>query len=204
MLVPYLLIILSLLGIAVIVIRKIPVLIKFPSEPEEIIERAPLMERMAGAIKDKIARPNYLLILLGLVESGLRKLRIVFLKIDHFFVSLIARSREKSHEWTEKSREWMSERRMKQIGRLKLIADLNRTDEEKEENLLRTLKQNPKDVKAYRELGLLYLEKKNFQDAQAAFEEVLKINLEDEVAKEKLEEIKNIENGNKAEIDKNL
>ncbi len=146
-------------------------------------------------IKDKIAHPNYWLVFLGGLEKTLRKIRILFLKLDTFFISLIAKSRERSKDLTVKSKSWMSERRMKKIERLKLLADLRRTPGEREEVLLRILKQNPKDVKAYKDLGLLYMEQKNLQDAKAAFEEVIKINPEDELAKENLEEIKKAENG---------
>lgn len=199
MFIPYLVIIFSILSIVVIVLRKIPILLKLPTELSEAERNASLTISLKEKVIDVIqivARPNYGLVLLGWLEKILRKFRIVFLKVDNFFVDLIIKSREKSHQWTIKSREWMSERRMKKIERLKLMANLRMTPEQKEENLLRALKQNPRDVKAYKELGLLYLEQKNFQDAQAAFKEVLKINPEDEVAKEKLEEIKALENGN--------
>jgi len=198
MIVPYLIIISSLVVISVIILRKIPILVKLPPQPEQVFEKEPIKEKVANVLKEKVARPRFFLLLLSSIEWFLKKVRLFFLEIDSFFVSLIARLREKSHQWSEKSREWMSQRRMKKIERLKLIADLSRTPEEKEENLLRTLKQNPKDVKAYRELGFLYLEQDNFQDAKAAFEEVLKINPDDEIAKQELDKINKIENGTRS------
>jgi hypothetical protein len=185
----YLLMLLALLGIIAVVMRKIPVLTKLPLEPEE----GSLPKAQTGAvdlIKGVAARPHHWLIFFGWTEKLLRRIRILFLKIDSFFVSLIAKSRNKSQELAMKSREWVSEKRMKKIEKLKLIAKLKMTNEQKEEHLMRSLRQNPKDIKAYRELGLLYLECKNYQDAAAAFEEVLKLNPEDEIAKTKLEEMK--------------
>jgi tetratricopeptide (TPR) repeat protein len=161
-----------------------------PAEPAE--NAAPgvsLREKMVNLLK-AIAHPNYWLVFLGWLEKSLRKTRILFLKLDNFFISLIAKSREKSSEMAIKSREWMSESRMKKIDKLKMLADLRRTSEEKEEMLLSILKQNPRDIKAYKELGMLYLEQNNPHDAASAFEEVLKINPEDETAILKLEEIK--------------
>ncbi|OIP78373.1 MAG: hypothetical protein CO002_02295 [Candidatus Portnoybacteria bacterium CG_4_8_14_3_um_filter_44_10] len=185
----YLLMLLALLGIAAIVIRKIPILTKLPLEPEG--ESLPKMQNVAvGLIRGVATRPYHWLMFFGWTEKLLRRTRILFLKIDSFFVSLIAKSRNKSQELAVKSREWVSEKRMKKIEKLKLVARLKMTVEQKEEHLLRSLRQNPKDIKAYRELGLLYLECKNQQDATAAFEEVLRLNPEDEMAKMKLEEMK--------------
>jgi len=195
MLIPYLIIILSLAGIIYIVFKKVPILVKLPQEPDASLPQISWRAKTLDMIKDQIAHPNYWLAFLGGLEKTLRKIRIIFLKLDTFFISLIAKSRERSKDLTLKSKSWMSERRMLKIERLKLLADLRRTPEEREEVLLRILKQNPKDVKAYKDLGLLYVEQKNLQDGKSAFEEVLKINPDDEVAKANLEEIKNIENG---------
>jgi tetratricopeptide (TPR) repeat protein len=195
MLIPYLIIILSLAGIIYIVFKKVPILVKLPQEPDASLPQISWRAKTLDMIKDQIAHPNYWLAFLGELEKTLRKIRIIFLKLDTFFISLIAKSRERSKDLTLKSKSWMSERRMLKIERLKLLADLRRTPEEREEVLLRILKQNPKDVKAYKDLGLLYVEQKNLQDGKSAFEEVLKINPDDEVAKANLEEIKNIENG---------
>lgn len=199
MLIPYLIIIFSLAGIIYVVFKKIPVLMKLPLEPDNNFakeQEIPIAEKAVNFIKEKIAHPNYLLVVLGWLEKILRKTRILFLKIDRHFVSLISKSREKSREMAVKSKGWMSERRMKKIGHLKIMADLRRTAEDREEMLLAILKQNPKDIKAYKELGLLYLEQGNTHDAKAAFEEALKINPEDELANEKIEEMEKMESGN--------
>lgn len=196
MFIPYIIIILSLAGLVFIVFRKIPTLVKLPTEPvENSLPKISLKERAANLAKN-ISHPDFWLVFLGWLEKVLRKVRILFLKMDSFFISLIGKSREKSNQMAIKSKEWMSERRTKKIEKLKMLADLRRTSEEKEDMLLSILKQNPRDIKAYKELGALYLEQKNIQDAQSAFEEVLKINPEDEVAIAKLEEIKTIFNEN--------
>jgi tetratricopeptide (TPR) repeat protein len=194
LLVSYLFMLLAILGIVIVVIRKIPVLTKLPAEPAEGEEKSSLKPQNGAAslLKGVAARPHHWLMFFGWTEKALRKTRLLFLKIDSFFVSLIAKSRNKSQELAVKSREWVSEKRMKKIEKLKLVAKLKMTPEQKEEHLLRSLRQNPKDIKAYRELGLLYLERNNFQDAEAAFEEVLKLNPEDEAAKMKLDEIKTL------------
>jgi tetratricopeptide (TPR) repeat protein len=194
----YLLIILSLLGIIILILKKIPVLIRLPLELPNGQARTPLAAKTVSLIKDKIAHPNYWLVSLTWLEKFLRKIRIVFLKLDNFCISLIASSRQRSKELAIKSKVWVSERRMIKIEKLKLLADLRRTNEEKEEMLLSILKQNPKDIKAYKEIGTLYLEQENYQDAKSAFEEVLKINPDDEIAAEKIGEINRADNGETA------
>lgn len=191
----YLFLVIGLIGALVIIFRKIPVLLKLPSQPDESYQKLPLNNKASNLIKGIPSSPRYGLALLNITEKLLRRVRILFLRLDNFFVALINRSRNKSHDLAIKSKEWMSARRMKKIEKLKLMASLRTTPEQKEEGLLRSLRHNPKDIKAYKELGALYLEQKNYQDATAAFEEVLKINPEDESAKEKLEEIKNLESG---------
>jgi len=181
------------------VFRKIPALMKLPLErPENGLPKISLKERMINLTKE-IARPDFWLIFISWLEKLLRKIRILVLRIDNFFIDLIKKSREKSLDWAEHSRDWMSQKRMKRIEKLKLMATTRITPEQKEESLLATLKQNPRDVKAYKDLGLIYLEQNNLHDAKAAFEEVLKINPEDEIAKEKLEHIKTLENGKAGE-----
>ncbi len=186
---------LALFGIAAIAVRKIPVLTKLPAEPPGEEFSPKVQNGAVGLLKGVATRPHHWLMFFGWTEKLLRKTRLLFLKIDSFFASLITKSRNKSQELAVKSREWVSEKRMKKIAKLKLVAKLNMTTEQKEEHLLRSLRQNPKDIKAYRELGLLYLERKNYEDAAAAFDEVLKLNFEDEMAKVRLEEIKNREIG---------
>ena len=203
LLISYFIIILSLAGLAYIVSRKIPILMKLPLEPDSGIivqkQKITIAEKAVDFVKEKIAHPNYLLVALGWLEKSLRKTRILFLKIDRYFISLISKSREKSREVAVKSKGWISQRRMKKIERLKMLADLRRTTEEKEEMLLSILKQNPKDIKAYKELGSLYLEQGNAHDAKAAFEETLKLNPDDELANEKIGEIEEAENKNNNE-----
>jgi tetratricopeptide (TPR) repeat protein len=195
MFIPYVLVLVSFLGIVALFLKKAPVLAKLPAEQINEQAKVALTSKTVNLIKDKIAHPNYWLAFLVWVEKFLRKVRIVFLRLDNFCISLIASSRERSKKLAIKSRNWVSERRMQKIEKLKLLADLRRTSGDKEEMLLSILKQNPKDIKAYKELGALYLEQENYQDAKSAFEEVLKINPEDEIAPEKLTEIKNLEIG---------
>ncbi len=155
-LIPYILIVIGLGGVLYIIFRKIPALMKIPLErPENGLPKISLKERAINLTKE-IARPDFWLIFISWLEKFLRKIRILVLRVDSFFIDLIKKSREKSHDWTEHSREWMSQKRMKRIEKLKLMATTRITPEQKEESLLSTLKQNPRDVKAYKELGFIW------------------------------------------------
>lgn len=65
---------------------------------------------------------------------------------------------------------------------------------EDEKKYIDLIAQNPKDVKAYRALGFIYLKQKNYSDARACFRQVLKIEPDDTGIKIKLNEIKGLRN----------
>jgi len=74
------------------------------------------------------------------------------------------------------------------------------TDEaptEEEKKYIDLISKNPKDVEAYRALGFIYLEQKNYSNARACFRRVLKKRPEDEEVKNKLEEIKGLRSAKK-------
>ncbi len=188
MFIPYLFIVFGLSGIVYVVLKKVPVLLKLPAEPAEALPPQPLKEKIVSRFKE-ISRLNYWVVFLSWIEKFLRRIRIIFLKLDNLIIGLISYLRKTSSALALTSKTWMSEKRKKRIEKLRMLIDLKRTSEEKEEILLRRIRQNPKDIKAYKEIGLLYLAEKNYSDAEAAFGEALKINPEDEMAKEKLEEL---------------
>jgi len=64
--------------------------------------------------------------------------------------------------------------------------------DEQERIYIDLIAENPKDVMAYRALGFLYLNQKNYSDARACFRQALKLNPDDEEVKIKLEEIKGV------------
>lgn len=66
------------------------------------------------------------------------------------------------------------------------------TVSEDEKKHIDAIAKNPKDIDAYRALGFIYLEQKNYSDARACFRRVLKLNQEDEEVKQKMEEIKGL------------
>ena len=101
--IPYLLIIFSLAGIGFIVFKKIPLLVKLPAEPEAVLPRQSLKEKLFNQLKE-VSRLNYWLIFLNWAEKTLKKIRILFLKLDNLVILLIAKLREISHNFTIKSK----------------------------------------------------------------------------------------------------
>ena len=64
------------------------------------------------------------------------------------------------------------------------------TDEEKK--CIDLIAANPKNIDAYRSLGFVYLNQKNYSDARACFRRVLKLKPEDQEVKNKLNEIRGL------------
>jgi len=71
--------------------------------------------------------------------------------------------------------------------------------QEEEKRCIDLITQNPKDIEAYRILGFIYLNQKNYSDARACFRQILKLEPEDQEVKRKLEEIKGLKSKNNAE-----
>lgn len=59
-----------------------------------------------------------------------------------------------------------------------------------EQRYIKIIAQDPKNLFAYHKLGKLYFEQKNYDDAKAVFEQVLKIDEKNKKAKEVLKKIK--------------
>jgi len=63
---------------------------------------------------------------------------------------------------------------------------------EEEKKYIDMIAENPKDGQAYRGLGFIYLNQKNYSDARACFRRALKLNSQDEEVRIKLNEIKGL------------
>lgn len=61
-----------------------------------------------------------------------------------------------------------------------------------EQKYIKIIVRDPKNLFAYHKLGRLYLEQKNYDDAEAVFEQILKIDQQNKKAKEMLKKIDKI------------
>lgn len=170
-LIPQLIIVLALVGIIVILARKIPVVAKMEIKEEEILENQNKIAETESLVdRTKRLSHKYLDIILGALERLLKQLRISSLKLEN-----------KSALWIQELR-----KKSRKVKKLKDRANLNK----KEKELIAIIAKNPQDIEAYKNLGFLYLEQKNYRDARSSFEEALRINPEDKEAGKQLKELK--------------
>jgi len=182
------LILIGFVGALTIVIRKVPVLMKLPKHPEVV---APHQTIFQWLIHLKLS--EYFIILANLLEKGLRKLRVIFLRIDNFFIQLIQKTREKSQVLTIRYEAWIKQLTTRKVHvrhedereKILPVRDLKA----EEEALIKAIANDPKNVTGYKKLGNIYLEQKNYHDALEAFKQALKLNPADEDARRKIEDI---------------
>jgi len=248
-LVGIILVVVGLVGIFFVVAEKIPKLIKLEeSQPLPPVSVREKIKTLLTGIKYSSYRP----LALEWLEKNLRKLRVLILKIDNLFLSLIAKARERSQVWKIRSRAWMEHTHLKKKEQLKVLETLDKVEvsenlekikaevakdedqalkekiatlatsdeavEQKADELETVLNsvflaepasENPevseeekkyidiiaadhKNADAYRALGFIYLNQKNYSDARACFRRVMKLKPEDQEVKNKLEEIKGL------------
>ena len=203
----------SLIGLGIIVYRKIPLLARL-SEEEMII-----LKRKKGVIQ-RLREINYKQHWLNLIihlEKFLRRIKIIFLKIENLLSKWINGLRRMSQVMTQKSKEWI---RQKELKRKKIkegtteeipikvnkkekedlqfikededisISELKKPIKE-EQKWIDLIIENPKNITAYKFLGFLYWKQHNYADAKASLEMAVKLGSRDRKVKEVLEELKN-------------
>ena len=105
----YIVIGLSLLSLGFIVYRKIPVLSNLSEEEIAILKRKKgIIQRVKG-----INYKNHWLNLIISLEKFLRRIKIIFLKIENILTKWIGGLRGKSQIMTQKSKDWIRQKEMK-------------------------------------------------------------------------------------------
>lgn len=208
----YLLIAFSLIGLGIIIYRKIPLLVRLSEEEMTILrKRRGLIQRLR-----EINYRQYWLNIIIRLEKFLLRIKIIFLKIENILSKWINNLRRMSQIMTQKSREWI---RQKELKRKKIKEEtkeevsikVNRGEQEEsrfiEENkdisisdLKKPIKEeqkwidliveNPKNITAYKFLGLLYWKQHNYNDAKASLEMAVKLGSKDRKVKDILKELK--------------
>jgi len=209
-LLPWIIAGISLLGIIILVLRKIPVLLKLPSEPlanQIVVSWRERLKMKLQEFRHASLQPA----LTSWLEKTLRRVRLFILKIDRFFVNMIERVREKSQTMKARSRAWVEQHRLKKIEKLQVLEKLDQAEvsetikktqeavqvsskkkesiESEEKKLIEAIAKDPRDIVAYRQLGFLYLKQGNKKDAKNCFKEVLKIDPGDLAAISKMKEL---------------
>jgi len=218
----YLVIGLSLVGLLVIIYQKIPVLARL-SEEEMII-----LKRRKGLVQRfrEINYKQHWLNLIIRLEKFLWRIKIIFLKTENLLSRWIERLRRNSQTMTQKSREWIKQKELKRRENNNLLASREESipvkiegkensqpaeeeDEEipiseldkpikEEQKWIDLIVEDPKNITAYKFLGLLYWKQHNYLDAKASLEMAVKLGSRDKKVKEILAELKKmgIKNGN--------
>ncbi len=235
-------ILVGLIGIGIIIFRKIPVLANLSEDEILILKRKKNLWQKAKEVDYKQYWSNWLV---GL-EKFLRKLKIWFLKIENLLSSLIYFLRRRSQITAQKSKEWIrqkEDKRRKSFEQEDAKKETNKTEEnfsvkiEKEEKqnepkkkqapndfiaskidqelqtdqdddlpiseLKKPIKEeqkwidliveNPKNITAYKQLGLLYWRQHNYKDAKLSLEMAVKLGSTDRKIKQILEQVKEMD-----------
>jgi len=135
----YIIIGLSFLGLGFIVYRKIPVLSNLSEEEISILKRK---KGIIQRIKE-INYKHYWFNIIIALEKFLRRIKIIFLKIENLLTKWIGGLRGKSQVMTQKSKDWIRQREMKHRESKKSFSDNNKEEvsikinkKEEEENQL--------------------------------------------------------------------
>ena len=198
-LIPLILISISIIGMAVIVQRKMPYLRKLSPEAHEVSNNI-LEDFFPELIAwfGQIPWHQYRQASLQEIEKGLRRLRLVFLKIDHASARLIQKVRHINHTANlEHAVSVKSETSVEPVTPEQTAIVAEPTPEDfkgQEQQLIVEIAQDPKNVALYEKLGDLYLKMENIQDAKEAFEAGLGFNPDNQnLARKYSELLKKIE-----------
>jgi hypothetical protein len=218
----YFLIFFSLVGLGIIIYRKIPVLARLSEEEMTILDRKRGIIQKIREIDYKQHWLNFMIA----SEKFLRRIKIVFLKIENLLSKCINFLRNHSQIMTRKSKEWIRQREMKRrkIGKIggdllgetkdKISIKIDKKEEvvseirkegidgddlpiselkkpiKEEQKWIDLIVEDPKNITAYKFLGLLYWRQHNYSDAKASLEMAVKLGSKDKKVKEVLKELK--------------
>jgi len=199
-LIPLLLIAASILGIGVVVLRKLPYARKLTPDgtsPTHSVfhDFFPELARNFGSTQIK----EYMALWLHEIEKLLRKVRLLFFRVDRLSDSLIKRIRSVHQQRVakEEAKEAAEEAAIQpkvpeyvdvptvQVRPRRAAPDMTALRVE-EQRLIVEIAHAPKDARLYRDLGEVYVKMKNFEDAKESFSAALKLNPADDVSQRKL------------------
>lgn len=190
LLIPIIIAFCSVIGVVIIVYRKIPYLQKLT--PETVVvggffaELAPELKQTFSSEMLKGYRDAFLLDL----EKFLRRTRLMFLKMDAASEGLIKKIRKQQlPAKTSQTVNIISEEAQPELKKQKRGSrNISEADLKKQEqDLIMAIAKNPKDMALYIALGESYMKMGNFDDAKEAFETALKLDEENEKAAGRLD-----------------
>ena len=180
-------IIIGFIVIIVMVVRKIPVLTEVQKK-----EFSNLKEPIYIRVKE-FDHQKYLADLMIFLEKVLRQMKIFSLKIENILSKWIEVLRNKSRNIRGKIRRI----KIKEVEKNKLLEEkiekspiaMLKEPTEEEKKWIEIIAKSPKNVTAYKELGMLYYRQYNLKDAKECFKMAIKLGSKDKKIKEILKEI---------------
>lgn len=169
-------------------VRKIPVLTEIQKK-----EFSNLKEPIYIRVKE-FDHQKYLADLMIFLEKVLRQMKIFSLKIENILSKWIEVLRNKSRNIRGKIRRI----KIKEVEKNKLLEEktgespiaMLKEPTEEEKKWIEIIAKSPKNVTAYKELGMLYYRQYNLKDAKECFKMAIKLGSKDKKIREILKEIR--------------
>jgi len=83
---------LSIIGILVIILRKVPIILRYPRQPFEEVSLSGILKKLRSKIT---SNEFFHAMALPITEKMLRKIKIFVLKLDNFLAKLVGRLRHR-------------------------------------------------------------------------------------------------------------
>ncbi len=176
--IPLILIGLSLIGMTIVIRRKLLYLRKLSPEAHEVSDNM-LEDFFPELIAwfSQIPWRQYRQSSLQELEKGLRRMRLVFLKIDHASARLIQKVRYTHMEHTASSVQTAPQAEVMVPEQMAIVSKPTLEDlKGQEQQLIIDIAQDHSNAGLYEKLGDLYLKMENTQDAKEAYEAGLGFN----------------------------
>ncbi len=194
--VPPILIVISLVGIIIFLVKKAPEVAKLDREEEKNKERSAISKKSIWSIlrkKNIEEHKDFNHRTLLFLEKTTKKLKVFFLKMENMFTdwgeSIRNKRKAREEEHVVRALELIEENKFsKEIEKSEALEN-GKVEEREEESepkiekkdilekiLVERIATNPKDIEAYERLGEYYFEIENWNYSKECFKQVLKLN----------------------------
>lgn len=189
--IPPILIVISLVGIIVFLVKKAPEVAKLEKEDEKIKEGLNISKKSIWSIlrrKNIEEHNDFKHKMLLFLEKTTKKLKVFFLKMENVFTSwgesIRNKRKAREEEHVVRALELIEENKFSKETESSKMPEEVKTEEETrhekkdilEKILVERIAANPKDIEAYERLGEYYFEIENWNYAKECFKQVLKMN----------------------------
>src|SRR3989344_7001086 len=196
-LVPLILILVSVVGISVIVFRKMPYLNKLTPETHISVRTGVMGDFLTDLLPEfskgfkSLKLKEYGDLWLVELEKFLRKLRVASLKMDRMSDSWIKKIRSGSAFSVTNT---TTTDKIEDVGAIipkeQTVPKITMEDMKREEQgMIIEIAKNPKDPRLYEVLGDLYVKMNNFSDAKESFEAAIELSPHNEELQKKLSQV---------------